>query len=370
MDTKQISDILKIIIREKKKRIIFWYDTDNEFEGTLSSIQVDDVSILRIDESGSLELKTKLEIEDTQGKYILYAPYAEPAPEDDWLLDIKLYSYNFHADQASILLKELDLEHQSLRPYLKKRKAFFKSQKRLNQLKKWIKPDDRQDDLDLKMLAVITKSDQPEPFSILMSLLVSFCHRDKYIYDEPSKLWLQIQKFGLENYFWKLMAHSFGYLKADSTNLTDFLIRVFVTDLSVGLNAELPTALTHFTIHDSLHSNNCTVFLAQWRTNTTYFKYYNIISKSIAKKLKIDELLMPRDFESLLEVMTFESVERRIISTLKNQIGKDLEIDYRTANEAIKQRLDGYWATTVLNDDSKDNPVSYTHLTLPTIYSV
>ena len=87
--------------------------------------------LLRIDEYGSLELKIKLEVEDTQGKYILYAPYAEPAPEDDWLLDIKLYSYIFHADQASILLKELNLEHQSLRPYLKKRKAFFKSQERL-----------------------------------------------------------------------------------------------------------------------------------------------------------------------------------------------------------------------------------------------
>ena len=125
-----------------------------------------------------------MEIEDTQGKYILYAPYAESAPEDDWLLDIKLYSYIFHADQASILLKELNLEHQSLRPYLKKRKAFFKSQERLNWFKKWIKPDDREDDLDLKMLAVITKADQPEPFSILMSLLVSFCHKGKYINDE------------------------------------------------------------------------------------------------------------------------------------------------------------------------------------------
>ena len=188
-----------------------------------------------------------------------------------------------------------------------------------------------------------------------MNLLVSFCHKGKYINDEPSKIWLQIEKFGLEAAFWKILARNFGYIKTDSPSLADFLIRVFVTDLSVSLNAELPTALTHFTIPDSLHSNNCTVFLAQWRTNTTYFKYYNIISKYIAKKLKIDELLMPLDFESLLEVMTFESVERRIISTLKNQIGKDLENDYQAANEAIKHRLDGYWATTVLNDDSKGN---------------
>jgi len=355
MDTKQIVDTLKSIFKEKKKRIIFWYDAEKEFEDTLPSVQIDDVSIIRIDEYGSLELKIKLEVEDTQGKYILYAPFAESAPEDDWLLDIKLYSYIFHADQASILFKELNLEHQSLRPYLKKRKAFFKSQERLNRFKKWIKPDDREDNLELKMLAVITKANQPEPFFILMNLLVSFCHKGKYINDEPSKLWLQIEKLGLEATLWKILARNFGYIKTDSPSLADFLIRVFVTDLSISLNTELPTALTHFTIPDSFHSNNCSVFLAQWRTNTTYFKYYNIISKYIAKKLKIDELLMPLEFESLLEVMTFESAERRIISTLKNQIGTDLDKDYQATNEAIKHRLDGYWATTVLKDDSKDN---------------
>ncbi len=355
MDTNQINDTLKNIFKEKKKRIVFWYDAEQEFEDTLSSIQVDNVSILRIDEHGSLELKIKLEAEDTRGKYILYAPYAEPAPEDDWLLDIKLYSHTFHADQASILLKELNLEHQSLRPYLKERKAFFRSQERLNRLKNWIQADDREDDLDIKMLAVITKADQPEPFSILMSLLVSFCQKDKYIHDEPSKLWLQIEKLGLEAAFWKILAQNFGYIKTDSPSVTDFLIRVFVTDLSASLKAELPIALSHFPIQGSSYSNNCAVFLAQWRTNIAYFKYYNIVAKYIAKKLKIDELLLSLDFELLVEVMTFESVEPRIISALKNQIGKDLEKDYQATNDTIKRRLDGYWATTILNDDSKEN---------------
>ena len=112
-----------------------------------------------MDENSSLELKIKLEIEDTDGKYLLYAPFAEPAVEADWLLDIRLYNYTFHADQASILLKELNLEHQSLRPYLKKRKAFLRSQDRLNRLKKSVMPGDREDDIDLKMLAVIIRAD-------------------------------------------------------------------------------------------------------------------------------------------------------------------------------------------------------------------
>ena len=119
MDIKQIKDSLNKIFNEENKRIIFWYDTEKEFEETIPSIEIDGVNILHLNEIGSLELKIRLELEDTTGKYIIYAPYPEPAPEDDWLYDIRLYSYTFHADKASIILNELTLENQSTRPYVK-----------------------------------------------------------------------------------------------------------------------------------------------------------------------------------------------------------------------------------------------------------
>ena len=348
MDTKQVKDTLNNIFEEKKKRIVFWYDAEQEFEDLLSSIQIDNINILRIDEYGALELKIKLETEDLKGKFILYSPHAEPLPEEDWLLDMRLYGYTFHADHASILLKELKLDQQSLRPYLKKRKAFFKSQERLNQLKKWIQSNDTADVIDTKMIAVITKAEHPDPFSILMSLLASYCQKGKYISDEPSKIWSQIEKLDLEDTFWRILSINFGYIKTESHSITDFLLRVFVTDYSELLKGELPDALSHFPAQGQLYSNNCSVFLSQWRTNTGYYKYYNIISKYISEKLKIDDLLLQQDFESLLDVMTFESVERRIISNLKNQIGQDLGKDYQEITDVIKRRLDGYWTNTDL----------------------
>jgi hypothetical protein len=56
-------------------------------------------------------------------RHIIYAPYPEPVPEEDWLLDIRLYSYTFHADKASIVLDELGLTSQGMRLYLKGRKC-------------------------------------------------------------------------------------------------------------------------------------------------------------------------------------------------------------------------------------------------------
>ena len=205
------------------------------------------------------------------------------------------------------------------------------------------------------MLAVITRAEQPELFSILMKLFDSFCQYGKFDVDKPSKSWTKIGKLELKPSFWRLLAQTFGYINEDSPNLTDFLLRLFVTDLSNSLKAELPASISHFVIQSSSQAMNSSVFLSQWRSNTGYFKNFNLISTFIARKLKIDELLISLDIESLLEVMTFESVERRIISDLRDQIGIDSENEYLKVREAIKIRLDGYWATTVLSEDSQIN---------------
>jgi len=175
MSPNDIKNELYAIFLKKKKRVIFWYDGDKEFEDALPEIQLDNAKIVRLDEISTLELKIEIECGDPDQQYLLYSASHEPSPEDDWLFDIRLYSSLFHADKASIILKELNLDHQSLRPHLKQHNIFFNNKDRFNRLKKWVKPDDREDDIDLKMLSVITRSNQPDLFSILMKLFESCC---------------------------------------------------------------------------------------------------------------------------------------------------------------------------------------------------
>jgi len=133
------------------------------------------------------------------------------------------------------------------------------------------------------------------------------------------------------------MAQTFGYVKTDFPNLTDLLLRVFVTDFSNNLKAEQPTSLSHFVIQSSTQVMNSSVFLSQWCSNIAHFKSYNLISGFISQKLKIDELLLSLEIEPLLEVMTFEAVERRIVSSFRDQIGKDSGKEYQELKEAIKK---------------------------------
>ena len=50
------------------------------------------MKIMRLDAVGALEAKIRLEREEPEGKFLLYSPAEEPDYEDDWLLDIRLYS--------------------------------------------------------------------------------------------------------------------------------------------------------------------------------------------------------------------------------------------------------------------------------------
>jgi hypothetical protein len=100
MNITQIRDTLNSIFIEKYKRIIFWYDGEKEFEEILPELVLDNATIMRIDKTPALELKIKLELEDIEGRYVLYAPCHEPSLKDDWLADIRLYGYTFRADKS------------------------------------------------------------------------------------------------------------------------------------------------------------------------------------------------------------------------------------------------------------------------------
>ena len=103
MDSKQLTQGLKQAFFSENHRLVFWYDPEQSFGDELSNLDLPDVQIMDMAGESTLGLKLKLELEDPNGKYLLYFPHAEPEPEDDWLLDMKLYSRTFHADRVSII---------------------------------------------------------------------------------------------------------------------------------------------------------------------------------------------------------------------------------------------------------------------------
>lgn len=107
MNLSQLQQGLEQAFYTEQHRIVFWYDAEQSFTEEIKALELNDVHILNMAEESSLAIKLKLELQDQQGKYLLYFPSPEPETEKDWLLDIKLYSRSFYADRFSIIFNEL-----------------------------------------------------------------------------------------------------------------------------------------------------------------------------------------------------------------------------------------------------------------------
>jgi len=347
MNTPQITDSLAKLFFDEGQRIVFWHDPDQEFIETFPSIDLDGVERLNLSEESLFEVKVRLEMKDRVNKYLLYAPTPEPAPEEDWLLDIRLYSRSFYADRASILLNELCLTSQSMRAHFNDRKMFFKSKDRLNRLKKLISSEDMERDIDQKMLAVLTRSDQASTFDILMKLFGEMCVDKGCDYKVPPNSWIDIEKFGLAPFFWEQMAKAFGY-DNESPSLSDLLIRILVNDFANTVKGEIPSSLAHFLFNNKALATNASVFVAQWRSHLSHFRQYGIVSGEISKELRLEELLTSYTDEALLDVMTFEVVEQQVIRSLRTKITQGNLEKPQDLKPAILRRRDGHWATIQL----------------------
>jgi uncharacterized protein (TIGR02687 family) len=346
MDNKQIKEALHDIFDKEKHRIVFWYDGEREFAETLPELGMDGVNVLRLDEYSPLEIKIRLEIEDADSRYLLYAPHHEPAAEDDWLIDIRLYSRTFHADKASIIVNDLGLENQAVGSFVREHLAFFRSTDRWERLKKWAAPQDREDELAVKMMAVLARAEQPDLFSVLIKLYEACCDQDRYDEKQVPRAWDDIRKMGLEKHFWKFAAQTFGYDNQENPGLADLILRLMITEMAGSINGEVPASVVHFVLPENGRALNASVFLSQWRSHIKHHHHYHIISGAIGKKIDAANLLSAYDPQALQDIMTFEAVEQRIISALRDAVIENGGQSFKQIRAIINRRLDGYWAST------------------------
>jgi uncharacterized protein (TIGR02687 family) len=350
MDTKQVNDALDKLFREE--RIVFWNDPDREFVDYLSGSlfsPVQGVNVIRLDQTGMLDAKLKIERSDPDSKFLVYSPTEEPNYDEDWLLDIRLYSRNFRADKASIVLDELGLQSHHLREHLADRRKFCDNKERLQKLKSLVVPEDNADDLDRKMLAVVVKADQPELYNILRTLLHFYAEEEEIDLREPVAAWDQIEKFDLAEPFWRFIKRSFGYTE-ETPSLENLLLRLLVTDFAQHLHGQAPS-LAHLVL-PQMGRANAVVCLAQWRDSASKGSSYDRLSEYVSRRINLGEQLHHFDIDHLIDVPTFVAVETEIARNLKDRVVTTADaIKVEDIRLVVTKRQSGHWALPTVPGD-------------------
>lgn len=352
MNNEQIKSTLASIFASGVRAVV-WNDPEGDFAEELESVLPDGVALIDVGTDGTLAAKIKIERELGNSPVLLYSATPVPPPTDDWLLDIRLYGKEFSADPMTLILDDLGLQTHTLLPFVTKHKPFFANKGRLEKLKKWVVPDDRERELEKKMIAVVVRADQPELFQILLRLFselsdladeseVAFFQTDTSI---KSLGWKDVEKFDLADSFWDQVSEAFGY-KSTSPTLPDLLTRLLISDLAVSSGGPIPSELGSFVIADRSGRINASVFLSQWRTNITFLNSYKRLSALLASEIGVRDLL--KSAKTTFDVGdsdTFEELERYHVRTIVDSIADGTIPNDTTSLEGrIRARRDRFWA--------------------------
>jgi uncharacterized protein (TIGR02687 family) len=362
MSNVRITDSLSALFANHA--IVFWHDVEAEFSSVVDGMALDGIQLIRMDEQSNLRIKLKIEGAPDQ-RWLLYSNQPEPEPSKDWLLDVRLRSKVFRADSASILLEDLGLTTMSLRAHLKERSKFLRAKDRVDRLKRLVLPGDSAPDLDRKMLAVITRADLPELFAILQRIYGACVVDGVADISTQPKTWQDICSNDLEPVFWEMVQQHFGY--TDPTpNVRDLLVRILVTDFCRSLLGNPPKQLLHFILPERSLAANASVFVSRWRSDIAQFSSYNALAQAVAHELDLIPLLGSLSAEELIECMTFEEAEQRIVQDLKKRIVDGGGANMDVVRGHIARRRDGHWANPLLasaNERTKAIAACYDALT-------
>ncbi|QQT94936.1 BREX-1 system phosphatase PglZ type A [Acinetobacter johnsonii] len=355
MNLNQLQQGLEQAFYTEQHRIVFWYDAEQSFTEEIKALELNDVQILNMAEESSLAIKLKLELEDQQGKYLLYFPSAEPETEKDWLLDIKLYSRSFYADRFSIIFNELGLQQQSLREHLAKREEFLKAKARLSTLKRYIQPDADEQNLDMAMIAAVVKADSAELMHIVLALADEMVQQNLALEVNPESF-AELEKFQLVPALVTALQAEIGYpASVEELNgeapfkLGTFFIRLMSTGFCESLG-DIPLWAQELVMSSVSSRATARAFLSRWRDSSKYYPTFDQLSQSVANALRIQEKIGTFDVEQLLDVMTFEVIEQKIIVDLASTIPAATKPELEHHKNIISARLDGYWASKHKDD--------------------
>ena len=328
-----------------QSRLVFWYDPEQSFHEDLPEILIDGVTVLDVSDQSIFETKKRIELDQPTDKFLLYFPYMEPDADQDWLLDIRLYSEQFFADASSMLLNELGIPKMSLRSHIHERQSFFANKQRFSALKRYVTENEDEASLDRKMIAVVTKADSASLNDILLCLFKDYSSLLSSDSHDVS-LMTKLTKFNLTDSLWSAIASNFSYVSKEPS-IADFVLKLFCTELWSQIDVADRDWLLNNVLKTASGKATALAFMTGWRDSRSYADCHDVISTVIGRQLEVASRCANYHPDQLLECDTFEEIEQTIIRGLvMSLLDTSASLDRVQFNRVLSRRLSGHWCLT------------------------
>ncbi|EIV0676870.1 BREX-1 system phosphatase PglZ type A [Salmonella enterica] len=326
-------------------RIVFWHDPDKRFLEELDNLELENVTLLDMTDQSQLAVKKRIEIDEPEQQFLLWFPHDAPPKEFDWLLDIRLYSTEFHADFAAITLNTLGIPQLGLREHIQHRKAFF-STKRLSALKGLVTEQENEASLDKKMVAVIAGVKTAKTEEILFSLITQYVNQQKDDDSDLENTLAMLKRHDLEGVLWDILNQEMGY-QAEHPTLENLILKLFCTDLSAQADPQKREWLEKNVLATPSGRASALAFMVTWRADRRYKEAYDYCAQQMQDALRPEDQYRLSSPYDLHECETTLSIEQTIIHALVTQLLEEsTTLDREAFKKLLSERQSKYWCQT------------------------
>ena len=316
-----------------KRRIIFWCDEEREFEDKLDEIVLHDAKLIALTGTNYFSVKKLLGVEDTTGNYVVYCPLSYEKPEDDWLLDIRLYSEEYRADLISNWMDEMGIPQTvALRKQVKEYRKFFKAVVRREKIAKQKNIPSVPRQLDMAVMGALAGIVDVTPYAIIKKVLCAGLDTG------TNSMYCGFADYGIDKAFWNMVQKGTGYV-ADIPNLGHLAAHILLTSATRTMQPEYLSKWKDFV--SEAHQAYCYDFVSEWLHSTDADQLREIVIR-IEEELKLPEHFMKLEVTDLVNTETFPCIHELILIKLMTDVADSI-IDVNIIRETVEKRRTCVW---------------------------
>ncbi|MDA0525419.1 BREX-1 system phosphatase PglZ type A [Methanococcoides alaskense] len=323
------------------RKIVFWYDNERTADQESLALIEEELAKHNIKtktlDNNYFAIKKLLEVEDTASNYLIYSPDDERGYEDNWLLDIQMYSGRFENSRISDIKSVLEIDGHDLDEFLEKRYKFFISKKRTEPFLRLYQADWKKDEFLIGFLSVFTNSRSTDLREILRELLKISLE------EEDNKVWEDIVKFDLVDDFWNIINRYFGYHSKEPT-LKKLFLSFIITHIVRNTGLKLDTYKSYI----NSKGNECEIFIRNWMDHSKDSQGFDDFSKVVmeenSSRLESDlkNIIKNSDIPDYIEAESTDIFDRAVINNIAIDIENGQE-DFESYLNWIAIRKTKHW---------------------------
>lgn len=317
-----------------KRRIIFWYDEDREFEDKLDELELDNAFVLALTGMNNFAAKKLLAVDDTTSNYLVYCPVHYEKPEDNWLINIEMYSEEFRADLNSIWMDEMGLPNNpTIRKMVKGYRKFFNNIERRKNVADLAKNISTASQLHLAVMAQICGVSDTQPSSIMQAVLA------QSLDIETNTIYQEFVKYGAQNPFWVMVSQATGYSEGDDCDLGRLATHILLTATTRTMRSEHLAGLDTFI--STPHQSYCYDMVSDWLQSSERDSLYHI-ARFVEDEARLPQRFLKLGVDDLANTECFPCINECILTILMKEIS-DYIINVDAITAIVEKRRAMVW---------------------------